>query len=164
MNKIEEAAIIGLAIGDALGVPYEFQERHAFHCVDMIGYGTHDQPAGTWSDDTSMTIATCKSIKDIGHIDCEDIRKKFEDWYFNAAFTPFGEVFDCGNTCSGAICDKHGYTGINSNGNGSLMRILTQNIFGIIPKKKLFLLVMLLTVLKLRCGVYAGLIISGIVF
>lgn len=39
--------IYGLAVGDALGVPYEFRPRGTFECTDMIGYGTHGQPAGT---------------------------------------------------------------------------------------------------------------------
>ena len=56
-------AIYGLAIGDALGVPYEFKERGSFECTEMVRYKVHGQPAGTWSDDTSMTIATAKSLK-----------------------------------------------------------------------------------------------------
>lgn len=69
--------IYGLAVGDALGVPYEFRPRGTFKCTDMIGYGTHGQPAGTWSDDTSMTLATCDSIRELGHIDAADMRDKF---------------------------------------------------------------------------------------
>ena len=57
-NKQLYDAIFGFAIGDALGVPYEFQERGSFLCTDLTGYGCHHQPAGTWSDDTSMTLAT----------------------------------------------------------------------------------------------------------
>lgn len=40
-------AVWGAAVGDALGVPYEFCGRGTFECTDMIGYGTHNQPAGT---------------------------------------------------------------------------------------------------------------------
>ncbi|GBU23877.1 ADP-ribosylglycohydrolase [Fibrobacteria bacterium R8-3-H12] len=50
------AAIIGGAIGDALGVPVEFEERDSFTVTDMIGGGTHKQPAGTWPDDTVLTL------------------------------------------------------------------------------------------------------------
>ena len=72
--------IYGLAVGDALGVPYEFRPRGTFECTDMIGYGTHGQPAGTWSDDTSMTLATCDSIRELGHIDTAGMRDKFVSW------------------------------------------------------------------------------------
>ena len=37
-------AIYGLAVGDALGVPYEFRPRGSFACMGMVGHGTHDQP------------------------------------------------------------------------------------------------------------------------
>ena len=63
------------------------------------GYGTHNQPEGTWSDDTSMTSATCMSTKNKGCVDLTDIRNQFEKWLFNNEYTPFHEVFDCGNTC-----------------------------------------------------------------
>ncbi len=64
MNKELRNAVYGLAIGDALGVPYEFKERGEFECTEMTGFGAHGQPEGTWSDDTSMTIATAKAQKD----------------------------------------------------------------------------------------------------
>lgn len=123
VNKLKDA-IYGLAVGDALGVPFEFKERGTFHCSDMVGNGTHKQPIGTWSDDTSMSLATCDSIKNTKCVDCDDIRKRFEKWLFNEQYTPFGKVFDCGFTCSEAIYNKKGFDDIKSNGNGSLMRIL----------------------------------------
>ena len=63
MNSKLHDAILGLAIGDALGVPYEFEKRGTFLCTEMVGYGTHNQPEGTWSDDTSMVLATLDSLK-----------------------------------------------------------------------------------------------------
>ena len=58
--------IIGLIVGDALGVPVEFSTRAELaleHPVTkMKGYGTHNQPPGTWSDDSAMTLATMHSI------------------------------------------------------------------------------------------------------
>lgn len=56
------AAVYGQAVGDALGVPYEFMPRDTFRCEGMTGYGTHNQPIGTWSDDTSMMLATLDSL------------------------------------------------------------------------------------------------------
>lgn len=56
----------GLVIGDALGVPVEFASRDELKenpVTDMIGYGTHNQPAGTWSDDSSMAVATMEWLE-----------------------------------------------------------------------------------------------------
>lgn len=118
-------AIFGLAIGDALGVPFEFEERGTFECEGMTGYGTHDQPAGTWSDDTSMTLATLKSIKDNnGRIDVDDIRNNFLLWLNEGKFTADGTVFDVGHATLKALMSGVPQSGEYSNGNGSLMRIL----------------------------------------
>ncbi|UBS35695.1 ADP-ribosylglycohydrolase family protein [Collinsella aerofaciens] len=114
--------IYGLAVGDALGVPYEFRPRGTFKCTDMIGYGTHGQPAGTWSDDTSMTLATCDSIRELGHIDTADMRDKFVRWIARGEYTIDG-VFDYGGTTARALHTGKGGSGERDNGNGSLMRI-----------------------------------------
>lgn len=119
-----KGAIYGFAIADALGVPYEFKRRGTFNCVDMVGFGTWNQPKGTFSDDTSMTIATCKSIKDNGKIELEDILKNFKKWCFNAEFTAHKKLFDIGMTTYQAIITGKGQDDNYSNGNGSLMRIL----------------------------------------
>ena len=58
--------VYGQAIGDALGVPFEFRPRDSYECSDMIGNGAHRQPAGTWSDDTSMVLAICDSYRELG--------------------------------------------------------------------------------------------------
>lgn len=114
--------VYGLAVGDALGVPYEFRPRGTFECTDMIGYGTHGQPAGTWSDDTSMTLATCDSIRELGHIDTADMRDKFVSWIARSEYTIDG-VFDYGGTTARALHTGKGGSGERDNGNGSLMRI-----------------------------------------
>lgn len=123
-NKLHDA-ILGLAIGDALGVPYEFRSRGSFLCTDMTGYGTHDQPKGTWSDDTSMTLATLDSLKsNSGKIVPQDMFNKFNRWLKKAEYTPFGEVFDAGIATCNALRTGKSQTGEYDNGNGSLMRIL----------------------------------------
>ena len=133
-NKVR-AGIIGHAIGDALGVPVEFTSRNqlARHpIVDMEGYGTHNMPAGTWSDDTSMEIALLQSLVDKKMFDYTDIMENFRKWWRNGEFTATGKTFDIGGTCAGAICNyvkgmspsECGEKGERSNGNGSLMRIL----------------------------------------
>lgn len=133
IEKIK-AVVIGHAVGDALGVPVEFASREELDnapVTDMEGYGTYPMPAGSWSDDTSMSLCTLNVLGRYG-LDYDRIMVNFGKWYYNDEFTPTGEMFDVGNTCSIAIENyvkyKKPYTmcGLNdemSNGNGSLMRI-----------------------------------------
>lgn len=131
MSKLKDA-VYGFAVGDALGVPYEFRQRGSFRCKGMTGYGTWNQPPGTWSDDTSMVLATCNSIRVQGAINPEDIMRNFIMWRTYAHYTAHDEVFDIGRTtgeaflnyCEGIPALKCGLTHERSNGNGSLMRIL----------------------------------------
>lgn len=116
-------AIYGLAVGDALGVPYEFRPRGSFACTGMVGHGTHDQPAGTWSDDTSMTLATCDSIRACGCVDTTDMLERFRAWIDGGAYAIDGAVFDYGSTTARALAAGTGCAGERDNGNGSLMRI-----------------------------------------
>lgn len=129
------SGIIGHAIGDALGVPVEFTDRETLRrspVSGMIGFGSHGQPAGTWSDDTSMEIALMQSIIDNGKINLDDVMQRFCDWLLDNKYTATGSTFDSGVTCSSAIYDylhnknvhTCGRTDERSNGNGSLMRIL----------------------------------------
>lgn len=113
--------VYGLAVGDALGVPFEFNDRDMFSCTDMIGFGTHNQPAGTWSDDTSMTLALCDSIRELAHIDPSDIQARFIAWYETGAYTIDG-LFDIGIATQKALSQGFGCSGEFDNGNGSLMR------------------------------------------
>ena len=121
-KKKMRACIYGLAVGDALGVPYEFRERGTFCCYDMDGGGFHCQPAGTWSDDTSMALCIAASLKSLGRVNVQNISKRFRDWYLEGEYTCDGKVFDIGTTCAHAIkMGEPGYT-FNDCGNGSLMR------------------------------------------
>lgn len=131
MSKIHDG-IMGLVVADALGVPYEFRARDSFKATGMTGYGTYNQPAGTWSDDSSMTLATIKSISEHGKIVPEDIMTAFAGWYVFGDCTPHGKAFDIGGTTRQAI-EKYligmpseycGGTEFIDNGNGALMRIL----------------------------------------
>lgn len=121
-KDLMRACIYGLAVGDALGVPYEFRKRGTFCCDGMVGDGVHKQPAGTWSDDTSMALCVAASLKELGHIDATDISKRFRDWYLEGEYTCDGKVFDIGATCAHAIkTGEPDYT-FDDCGNGSLMR------------------------------------------
>lgn len=113
--------VYGQAVGDALGVPFEFRARGTFECTGMVGNGTHGQPAGTWSDDTSMMLAICDSYRELGCIDVDDIRAKFLLWYREDVYTR-GRLFDIGAATASALRLGHGLCGERDNGNGSLMR------------------------------------------
>ena len=117
------AAVYGQAVGDALGVPYEFMPRDAFRCEGMTGYGTHNQPIGTWSDDTSMMLATLDSlIANEWQVNTEDMGERYLAWLSNGEYAIDGRVFDCGRTVSVALQQRVGLSGERDNGNGSLMR------------------------------------------
>lgn len=134
-NKVKDG-IIGLVVGDALGVPHEFSDIHELKAnpvTTMTGYGTWNKPPGSWSDDTSMTLATLNSItKNNGQINYDGIMQEFVRWIVNGDYTQNGEVFDYGVTTGQAI--ENYALGIppvmcggreeHNNGNGSLMRIL----------------------------------------
>ena len=129
-----EGSILGFAVGDALGVPAEFMDREQLKrdpVICMRDGGAHGQLAGTWSDDTSMTLCLMDSIHEKG-IDYTDQMSRFSDWLWYAENTARGEVFDVGGTTKRAIFKfvtgtpplECGETADFSCGNGSLMRIL----------------------------------------
>ena len=129
-----KSVVFGHAVGDALGVPVEFASRSELDknpVEDMEGYGTYPFPAGCWSDDTSMSLAALDSLAN-NKLDWDEIMINFGKWYYKDKYTPTGEMFDVGNTCSAAIENYFrnnkpiGICGLrdeSSNGNGSLMRI-----------------------------------------
>src|SRR5690348_14336201 len=99
------AGILGCAVGDALGVPVEFRSRANLQydpVRDMRAYGTHSQPAGTWSDDTSLTLCLAESLSQTG-ICFDDQSNRFVKWLSDGKWTPHGNVFDIGNTTRTAI-------------------------------------------------------------
>ncbi len=127
------SGLMGVCIGDALGVPVEFSsrnERRINPVTEMVGYGAHNQPAGTWSDDSSMTLCLAECLCD--GFDLEAIAHSFYRWRYEDYWTPWGKVFDIGGTTAAAISRiKKGRPAIEAggrddrnNGNGSLMRIL----------------------------------------
>ena len=68
----------GSLIGDALGVPVEFKDRatvQADPVKEMRGFGSHRQPPGTWSDDSSLLLCSADSL--VRHeFDTEDMGKR----------------------------------------------------------------------------------------
>ena len=174
-------AIIGHAVGDAMGFPTEFSKREELlqnPVIEMIDSPDVGQPAGSWSDDTAMVIATIDSFIQKKYFDYKDIMDKWVKWISKSEYTPTGVAFDIGRTCLKAIkkyCNgtaplQCGATSMNENGNGSLMRILPVALYAYSKKldetsiRKLTDEVSSLThaheVSRLGCYIYVQFIIS----
>jgi ADP-ribosylglycohydrolase len=126
----------------------EFEDRatvQADPVTDMRGFGTHHQPPGTWSDDSSLLLSSADSL--VQHeFDTADMGRRFLAWYRENLWTPHGRVFDIGMATTDALTRiAHGtfaeHAGGNdeySNGNGSLMRIIPVSLrFAGAPTKQL---------------------------
>ena len=96
----------------------------------MLGYGTHNQPAGTFSDDSSLAFCLAEAL--LGEFNLHAIADNFVAWYTDDLWTAHGDVFDVGIATSQPISrlmrgtdpELAGGFEENDNGNGSLMRIL----------------------------------------
>lgn len=126
------SVVLGHAVADALGVPVEFEYREDLKndpVVGMRGYGSHDVPTGTWSDDTSMAIAALDSLSN--GVDFTDMMRRFCSWANENEYSATGELFDIGITTQATLrrflkgipALQCGSDGDYDNGNGSLMRI-----------------------------------------
>jgi ADP-ribosylglycohydrolase len=132
-------AMVGIAVGDALGVPVEFEPRSA-RAADPVtslrGGGTWKTAPGTWSDDTSLTLCLADSIVSRG-FDPDDFGKRAVGWLDRGIWTADGRAFDAGGATrraigrirSGMPAVLAGGRGENDNGNGALMRILPASIW-----------------------------------
>ena len=136
-KKIWRNGIWGVIVGDALGEPVQFMDREELAGQKPVtgmesGRVFPNIPAGTWTDDSSMTLALLDSINVKGAIDLSDIMERFDKWLNDGEYTPEGYAFDIGGTTALSINryarsrDAHncGGTGVRDNGNGSLMRIM----------------------------------------
>jgi len=128
-----KSALFGVAVGDALGVPHEFSPPETLRdnpVTDMVGYGTYNLPAGTWSDDSSLTFCLAESL--CSGYNTDHMGELFVKWYYQDYWTATGEVFDIGigtrnalyKIKNGTKAELAGGREENDNGNGSLMRIL----------------------------------------
>lgn len=133
MNNLNKDILLGIAIGDALGLPVQFLDREVIAknpVTTMVGYGQFDVPAGTWSDDSSLSLCLAESL--CNGYDLNDISNNFIKWMFEGYWTPFNKAFDIGKTTYFAIVNLRSGTSPHlagmdrerDNGNGSLMRIL----------------------------------------
>lgn len=124
-------ALLGLAVGDAVGTTLEFKRRDTYRrLTDMVGGGPFHLKAGDWTDDTAMAMALSASLEQCGRLDETDLMDRFIDWYRNGNYSCTGTCFDIGNTTSSALrrYEKTGNPIAGSSdpsdaGNGSLMRL-----------------------------------------
>ena len=122
--------IYGSIVGDAVGVPVKLLSREFLienPITDMIGNGIYNQPMGTWSAASSMTLCLADSIGYLRRVDYDDILKRFALWVYNKNYISDSFAFDYG-TCSSAVdrymrgedpvwCGGHK---LHTNGNGAL--------------------------------------------
>lgn len=147
MKNMWKDGVMGVVIGDALGLPVQFESREevATHPITgMRGNGTFNLPAGSWTDDSSLTLALLESIKRLDAIDLGDIMGNFVKWLDHGEFTPYGYAYDIGRgTMNGILKYKHEKKPMKcgsydewNNGNGSLMRIMPACLFCVEKKLK----------------------------
>ena len=142
-------ALLGAAVGDAFGVPYEFllrSEISKLEINDMIGKDTNPPfksrwsemiPSGSYSDDTSMIVATMDSMVRNQAIDYEHIMHNYLLWWEKGKYSSLPYPFGLGGIIGDSLeryrigynpteCGGKNYM---DNGNGSLMRILPFSLY-----------------------------------
>ncbi|MEO7046377.1 MAG: ADP-ribosylglycohydrolase family protein, partial [Ferruginibacter sp.] len=137
-RNIYKDIVLGVAVGDALGVPVEFKSRETIAqnpVTEMTGFGTYNLPPGTFSDDSSLAFCLAEALTQ--DFNLQNIADNFVAWLNNNYWTPGGNVFDVGIATRHAIrrlqegCPPElaGGMDVSDNGNGSLMRILPLLIY-----------------------------------
>ena len=124
-------ALLGLAIGDALGTTLEFKRRDTYPpLVDIVGGGPFGLKAGEWTDDTAMALGLGNALLEAGGLDEAVVMAKFTQWYREGQYSCTGRCFDIGITTRSALerWEKTrnpiaGSTDPHTAGNGSLMRL-----------------------------------------
>jgi len=133
MKNTIKSGLLGVAIGDALGVPVEFKTRDNLKqnpVTDMLKFMCWNQPRGTFSDDSSLAFCTAESL--CRGFDIEDMAQTFVKWMVEGYWGAHYKVFDIGGTTKhsllrvvkGESAEFSGNFFDEDNGNGSLMRIL----------------------------------------
>jgi len=131
MQDRQRGALIGLAVGDALGAAVEFMSPGTFQPVTGYrGGGPHGLGPGEWTDDTSMALALADSIAKVGW-DLNDQADRYVRWWRNGDYSVNGRCFDIGIATRGALHRYHhqkdartsGDVAEHASGNGSIMRL-----------------------------------------
>jgi ADP-ribosyl-[dinitrogen reductase] hydrolase len=126
-----EGALLGLAVGDALGTTLEFSRRDTRpHHTQMLGGGPFRLQPGQWTDDTAMALALAESLLACGTLEPTDLMRRFVEWWRKGTYSCTGTCFDIGITTRAALARFEktadpfsGSAGENQAGNGSLMRL-----------------------------------------
>lgn len=135
-----KGGIVGLLVGDALGVPYEFNPASAIPASELIEFDPpkgfvrshRTVPPGTWSDDGAQALCLLDSLLTLGRFDARDFAGRLLRWYDQGYMAVDGMVFDIGIATGGALQALRagadpataGSTDTLNNGNGSMMRVL----------------------------------------
>lgn len=139
MNKLDKAqgALVGLAVGDAIGTTLEFKDRDTQPVLtDMVGGGVFQLNPGEWTDDTSMALCMAQSLVKLEGFYPDHIMSLFHDWYTKGYMSSTGSCFDIGVQTAQALrkwnVDRSTVNNddVNCGGNGSIMRLAPVVIFG----------------------------------
>lgn len=130
-------SLFGLAIGDALGAPVEFENPGSFPPVTGFqSGGPFGLPAGTWTDDTSLALCLAESLIECEGFNPTDQLTRYLSWFKTGHLSATGHCFDIGNTTQEALIKFHktgdpfpGSTDEYSASNGSLMRLAPIPLF-----------------------------------
>lgn len=130
-------AFLGALVGDAIGVPYEFEAPRKTKEVVLKGFGTHNQPPGTWSDDGALLLCSAFSLAEKKEFCPHHLSDKFLQWQKEGFMACGNRLFDIGTTTVQAFYRmRQGVSPLEAGGrlfetcgNGSLMRILPHALF-----------------------------------
>jgi ADP-ribosylglycohydrolase len=130
-------AVVGLAVGDALGTTLEFKRPGSFTPIDdMVGGGPFNLEPGFWTDDTSMALCLAESLAECTAFDAADQMQRYLRWYKDGHWSSTGACFDIGNATREALASFalsgdpcSGSTSPLKAGNGSLMRLAPVPVF-----------------------------------
>jgi len=132
-GSIEDRAIgalVGLAVGDALGTSVEFMARGAFVPVTfMRGGGMFGLKPGEWTDDTSMALALGEALlQDPLLADPASVMNRLVNWSYYGMYSHTGTCFDIGGQTGRALRTWHDEQVLlkqdsKNAGNGSIMRL-----------------------------------------
>lgn len=135
-------ALLGLAVGDALGTTVEFHQRGTFAPVTTLtGGGPFHLKPGEWTDDTSMALCLADSLLACQGLNERDLMDRFVRWMERGENSHNGKCFDIGIATKSALLryqQTHdplaGSQAERSAGNGSLMRLSPVSIFAQTPE------------------------------